>query len=58
MLDKVANNKINSFFFKIQANIMMVHKEYAQLLQRPANTSMLTFFSQSVSCGQRLQHNK
>lgn len=44
MLDEVANKNIDSFFFKIQENIMIVAKEYTKLVQRPANRSMLTFF--------------
>lgn len=48
MLDEVANTNIDLFFFEIQENIMVVSKEYAQLLQRPANINILTFDSQGV----------
>lgn len=56
MLDEVANTNIDLFFFEIQENIMIVSKEYAQLLQRPANINILTFDSQGVGWDQRLQH--
>jgi len=42
MLDEVAKENINSFFFEIQENIMLVSKEYTQILQRPENTNILT----------------
>lgn len=44
MLDEVANKNIVSFFFEIKESIMMVSKEYAQFLQRPANKSILTIY--------------
>lgn len=56
MLEEIANKNIDSFFFEIQENIMMVSEEYTQLLQRPTHTIILTFYSQDVGWDQRLQH--